>query len=107
MSEIDGGSNDTIDSFSKYKTKKILRIPSLKPSDWYLVEQEIDFFSFQSRDKHIRAILVLGARLIYSGFHDPRVREMILHLAEEVKKDNLDLGKHVVYKEFKNIVKDM
>src|SRR5262245_26723912 len=69
-----------------------LSMPGLKPSDYYLYATEKEFFK-----KHtgaatfdLRSLAVVGFRLIYAGFHDARVREMILEIVKQVSQDDLD-----------------
>lgn len=84
---------------SNWISGRILRIPGLKPSDWYLVQQIREYFSFD-----LRQVLVLGIRLIYAGFHDPHIKRSILILATQVKAENLDVQEEKIeYKKLKDI----
>ncbi len=61
-----------------------LTLPGLKPSDYFLFKECKEFFSFDTRQ-----VLVLGLRIIYAAFHDPRFREMVFHIAKTVKAEDL------------------
>ena len=76
-----------------------LKFPGLKPSDFYLLTQEKEYFSFDMRE-----LVVLGLRLIYSGWHRSDIREMIVHLASEIAQEDLNVqGTRIEYKKFREI----
>ena len=69
----------------KFTTYRRLSFPGVKPSDYFLFKEIREYFQCDTRQ-----LVVLGLRLIYSGFHDPRFREVILEIAKQVLQDNLD-----------------
>lgn len=69
----------------KFVNYKRLSFPGLKPSDYYLFKEVREYFQCDTRQ-----LVALGLRLIYSGFHDPRFREVILEIAKQVLQDDLD-----------------
>ena len=79
---------------------KRLYMQGLKPSDYYLYDQERKFFDFT-----MRALMVLGLRFIYSAASDPQQRSNLIHLANEIHQEDLDFETNrPVYKEFSKIM---
>jgi len=73
---------------STWFSSRRLTCQGLKPSDYFLYKQEKAYF-----DMDMRALFVLGLRIIYSLSHDPVQRERILSLARTIKTENLDKEK--------------
>lgn len=76
-----------------------LKMPGLKPSDYYLFAQEKEAFAFDMRE-----LVTLGLRLIYAGWHRSDIREMIIALASQIAQEDLNVqAAKVVYKRFSEI----
>ena len=76
-----------------------LRMPGLKPSDFYLLTQAKVHF-----DMDMRQVVVLGLRWLYAAQHDPVMAKMVLDLASTVHGENLDIqGVKVIYTPFNTI----
>ena len=76
-----------------------LRMPGLKPSDYYLFKESKALFNFD-----MRQVFILGLRLIYRCLFDARYRALLYELADEINKENLDIQDiKVVYENFSKI----
>lgn len=64
---------------------KRLNMPGLKPSDYYLFNQEKEYFNFD-----MRQIVVLGLRCIYAGLHGQITAEQIKDMAYKIINEDLD-----------------
>lgn len=75
-------------------------MPGLKPSDWYLCSQEMEYFNM-----NLRQLVVLGIRFLYASQHDPVLKEQIARMAAQVYAEDLDLEEEdrPVYQEFKSL----
>lgn len=87
--EVDRGEK----KFKGHISGRTLRMPGLKPSDYWLFDHEKAFFGLDMRE-----LVVLGLRVIHRGFQDERLREIIYQILDQVKADDLDIqGEKVVY----------
>jgi hypothetical protein len=79
---------------------RTLRMPGLKPSDYFLFKEARAYFQYD-----MRQLFTLGLRLIYILMHNPGLREQILiPLSGEIANEDLDIQKEkVVYVEFSKI----
>lgn len=76
-----------------------LKMPGLRPSDYYLFSQEKEHFSFDMRE-----LVTLGLRLIYAGWHRSDIREMISTLASQIAQEDLNVqSAKIVYTKFSDI----
>ena len=76
-----------------------LRMPGVKPSDFFLFKEEKEYFDFDMRE-----LVTLGLRWIYAGWHSKEMREMILSLAATIRQEDLDIQQSpIVYERFKDI----
>jgi hypothetical protein len=66
--------------------RKTLNMPSLKPSDYFLYDQERKYFDFDMRE-----LVVLGLRVIYACQHGQISRDQMLDFALQIKVEDLDL----------------
>src|SRR5438552_3498715 len=91
----------------KYKDfYKYLKIPGLKPSDYFLFKSIRDYFlPYTPSISNTRQVFVLGIRLIYTCFYDPVLREKIFTLAERLQHEDLDRQlEHIEYKSLQDII---
>jgi hypothetical protein len=87
---------------------KFLKLPGLKPSDYFLYKSIADyFFPYTHSVSRLRQVVVLGVRLIYAIWHRPDLREMVIALAGQIQQEDLDRDlDSVVYKSLLEIVQE-
>ena|SRR2546423_5248112 len=85
---------------------KYLKVPGLKPSDYFLFKSIRDyFFPYTPSISNTRQVFVLGIRLIYTCFHDPLLREKVFTLAQQLQHEDLDKQlEHIIYKSLQDII---
>src|SRR6266705_2218838 len=69
-----------------------LRMPGLKATDFYLFQQEKEFF-----DMDMRALVTLGLRFIYSGWHREDCQDMLRVLATQIHAEDLDAQEEFIH----------
>jgi hypothetical protein len=87
---------------------KFLKLPGLKPSDYFLYKSIRDyFFPYTSSTSSTREVFVLGLRLLYAVWHRPDLRDMVITLAGHIQQEDLDRDlESLVYKSLLEIVQE-
>lgn len=84
----------------KHISGRTLRMPGLKPSDYFLFKQCREYFHLD-----MRKMFTVGLRLIYTVMLNPSLRaNLLLPLIEQVHNENLDIQElEVTYERFIDI----
>ncbi len=80
-------------------SNRTLKLPGLKPTDYFLFTQIRDYFGLPG----LRGVLVFGLRWIYSSWHDKELREKMRVIARSVLEEDLDKHIEIKYKDFDKI----
>lgn len=69
-----------------YRLQGTLRCKALPSSDWFLFKDTKAHLGLRD----MRDVLILGLRWLHAGWYEPHMRQMILHLAHELRQCELE-----------------